>query len=283
MKKLSILLLSSLIAVGCSNKNQQDNLAKSKSQNSIINGTPVAADDKLAKSVVGLLAKRGYWASNCTGSVLNQKFILTAAHCLASASDVHNLLINFSLKSLTFEKQSNPLTRVENPETVLTVRKVKSFKIHPEWARTGNHDLAVILLEDVIPTDAIPVTLLPDQFINKSENKTTFDQNQVQVHLIGFGVVSENPPTQPDVLLRTTVPAVFDSQFVVTDQTKGSGGCNGDSGGPAFFDFDGVTYQVGVTHGPHGNSMSCHEQGEWMNPGLDKEFLEAAQAELLAQ
>ena len=96
-------------------------------------------------------------------------------------------------------------------------------------------------------------------------------------------MVSERPATQPDFLLRTTVPATFESQFVVTDQTQGSGGCNGDSGGPAFLDLDGTTYQVGVTHGPRAGSVTCHEQGEWMNPALDKEFLEQAQKDLLAE
>ena len=110
--------------------------------------------------------------------------------------------------------------------------------------------------------------------------KTTLKKNGT-VTLVGFGLISESPQTGTEVLRMTTLPARFENQFVVTDQTHGTGGCNGDSGGPAFYDVNGKTYQVGVTHGPHGSSTTCAQEGEWMNPALEKEFIADAQKKML--
>jgi secreted trypsin-like serine protease len=254
----------------------------------IINGIPVTADQILSKSVVGLMknfeygADNKFWLQSCTASVLNQKFILTAAHCVnnAVASD---LAINFSLNTVLLAKQFDPKTRITDIENTFVIRKVKSYIQHPLYDGSGNHDLALILLETEVPSDAIPVQILPDQFVDLAANKTTFDQKNIDVLLMGFGLINEYSRKETDILRSTTVPAIFDQQFIVTDQTKGSGGCNGDSGGPAFYTFENITYQVGVTHGPHANSQSCHEQGEWVNPALNKDFLVEGQKKLLAQ
>lgn len=271
--------------VGCSfqNKNTSEVQFNQKS-NSIINGVPVTTGNALAKSVVGLMFKNPVWYTGCTGSVLGDRFILTAAHCLASAH-ADALMVNFSLNTPTYEQQSNPKTAIADAdiEKAFVVRKVRSFLINPKYNKSGDHDLAIILLEDKIPADAVPVTLLPDQYLDVANYKTTLDDQPHPITLIGFGVISENPATDTDVLRMTSVPGKFENQFVVTDQTHGSGGCNGDSGGPAFFEIGKVTYQVGVTHGPNPGSRTCHEEGQWMNPGLDKDFLETAQKTLLAQ
>ncbi len=284
---LITLVVISVFLINCKPK-QTTNTVEIKKSSAIINGTPVTADQVLSKSVVGLLmnyefsAGNKFWMQGCTGSVLNQKFILTAAHCV-NGSPAADLAIHFSLNSFSFEKQLDPKTRITDLEKFFTVRKVKSYLQHPLYDGSGKHDLALILLESDVPADAVPVQILPDQFIDLVNNQTTFEKQNVDVVLMGFGLISESPRTETDVLRMTTVPATFENQFIVTDQTKGSGGCNGDSGGPAFFTFENITYQVGVTHGPHAGSTTCHEQGEWVNPALNKDFLAEAQTKLLSE
>lgn len=268
MKK-SLLLLGLVLLGGCKidgSKNVQD---ITLTQGSIINGIVVKKNNVLAKSVVALYVKnyQGVWTTGCTGTVLDERFILTAGHCL-NYKDPQELLISFSLNG---KKMNSP--------HALT-RKVKSFRIHPEYSDTDN-DFGIILLETKIPDSARAVTLLPDKYLVKEENKTTLEGKSYNVTLMGFGIIKEDPYKDTDVLRVTTVPARFENQLVITDQTKGSGGCNGDSGGPAFLTINGKTYQAGVTSGPHGNSTTCHEEGEWMNPALDQDFIQESKTLLL--
>lgn len=251
----------------------------------IINGQP-AADHTLAPSVVGLFVKYsgsgldGVWLQWCTGSVLSPKLILTAAHCVRGV-DPADVQINFSGRSVKMEDQFNPATRVTDVAAKFNTIQVKAIEIHPAYDGSGNHDLALMSLSSDAPENAVPVSLLPERFLDKANNQTTFEGQTKQVLLLGFGLISESPSTDTDVLRSTTVNADFVSNLVVTDQTQGSGGCNGDSGGPAFTEIDGAFYQVGVTHGPHGNSTTCHETGEWVNPALDAEFLLDATKKLI--
>lgn len=249
----------------------------------IINGKPVNLQHPLAASVAGIFVRVDQgdgpiWFSSCTASILSKKYILTAAHCV-QGTDAKDMAINFSINSVDNNKQQDPSTRVD-VEKKFVIRKVKDYRIHPGYQGSGSHDLAVISIEGAMPKTAKPVTLLPDSLIDLPNNKTTLDGQKVQVTLMGFGLISESPATDTEVLRITSVPARFEDLFVVTDQTGGSGGCSGDSGGPAFLSYKGKTYQVGVTHGPHGGSMTCHEEGEWMNPALDKAFLNQAMKEL---
>lgn len=282
------LFATAIVVTNCSPRTQNTTKINTQSP-SIINGIPVTAEQILSKSVVGILmsyqlvaGEDKVWQQGCTGTVLNRKFILTAAHCVNYIT-AEDLAINFSSTSLLSDNQLNPATRITDIAAHFVIRKVKSFIQHPDYDETGKYDLALILLETDAPEDSIPVQILPDQFVNIAENKTTFDQQKVDIILMGFGVISESPRTDTDILRMTTVTGTFENQFVITDQTRGSGGCNGDSGGPAFYTLDGVTYQVGVTHGAHGSSTTCHEQGEWVNPALNKKFLISGQEKLLSE
>ena len=252
----------------------------------IINGQP-ALDHVMMPSVVGLFVKYSspangidsVWLQWCTGSVLTSKLILTAAHCVKDV-EAKNLLINFSGKTVTMDNQFNEATRLLDPSKVFVTRAVRALEINPAYDGSGNHDLAVIALDVEAPSTAKPVALLPSAYISSDKTQTTFEGQVKPVLLMGFGLIKEDPSTDTEVLRSTVVDSTFMKNLVVTDQTKGSGGCNGDSGGPAFVDINGSYYQVGVTHGPHGDSRTCHETGEWVNPALDAQFLSDAAKKL---
>ena len=284
---LNLFVLSGfLFFAGCTaSKNTSQISAQNTS--SIINGTPVLETDMLAKSTAGLLVNYRYdgiekvWFQGCSASVLATRFILTAAHCVqgTTASD---MAVNFTINSFTSNQQMNKETRVNDIFSTpkMVVRKVKNYIIHPGYSGSGDNDIALIILESDIPATAIPATFLPDQYLNVTDLTTAFDGQKVQVTLLGFGIINEAEQTETEVMRRTTLPARFDKRFVVTDQTGGTGGCFGDSGGPAYFEVEGKTFLVGVTHGPHEGSSTCHEEGEWLNPSLFQKFLKDSMADL---
>jgi secreted trypsin-like serine protease len=219
------------------------------------------------------------WLQWCTGSLLSSKLILTAAHCVKDVQPA-DILINFSGKTVTMDQQLNPATCLADPSAIFEIRHVKGLASHPSFDGSGNHDLAVLALDQDAPATAKAVSLLPSQFVKQELNQTTFEGQNLAVLLMGFGLINEEPSTDTDVIRSAIVKAQFLNNLVVTDQTQGTGGCHGDSGGPAFLNLNGVFYQVGVTHGPHANSSTCHETGEWVNPALDANFLADAAKKL---
>jgi hypothetical protein len=72
----------------------------------IIDGTRVTLDDPVAQQTVFLGIKTKWNSANfCTGVILSQKIILTAAHCIQPASEIYVLFG----PSIDFEALKKPL------------------------------------------------------------------------------------------------------------------------------------------------------------------------------
>lgn len=270
----NLFILSVLFLTGCGRALNENMTAPKKS--SILNGNIVTADNQLTKSVVSIFAfTNNVWFNKCTASVLSDRLIITAAHCLKGKAP-RDLLVNFSLKSLPYEKQVNGYMLDEfTIKLKYEIRKVKSFKIHPKYSVVEN-DIALIYLDEKAPVTAVPVKLLPEEYINRAEQKTIFNQEIFNATLFGVGVIDDVEMKESHDMRVVTVPAVFYNNLLITDQKDGKGACLGDSGGPAFIDLKGETYLVGVTHGPHGAIKSCHGEGEFTNPIFFMDFIESA-------
>lgn len=245
----------------------------------VINGLP-AHNHFLSQSVVGLLvhfsdtddSKDKRWLQWCTGSVLSKHFILTAAHCV-SGVEPEDLQINFSQSTVLTEDQYDNRTQVSDLNSRFIIRQAEIIYTHPKYDGFGQHDLAIIVLKEEIPDSARPVMLLPEKYLRPELNQTSLEKQIWPLLIFGFGIIQESQFVESDQLRFTEVNAEFSQNFVLADQTKGQGACTGDSGGPAFIQILENYYQVGVAHGPHPPSLTCHEQGEWVNPGLDKLFI----------
>lgn len=171
----------------------------------------------------------------CTGTLIADDIVLTAAHCLDEAGffsatfnplEPGDLVVGFG-----YSKQS------------LNFEAVDYLEINPGYDRTqlGVNDIALIRLVDPAPTGFDPIPALPfslalDPVADVGE----------PVNFAGFGLNDlVGIPYGSKLEVDGTIDAV--NAITVEYEQFAGGPCGGDSGGPMFIDRAGDWYVAGVT------------------------------------
>ncbi|MEI6573826.1 MAG: trypsin-like serine protease [Alphaproteobacteria bacterium] len=215
----------------------------------VVKGAP---DPSLERHVVMVLDNRG---NVCSGVVLTQNVILTAAHCIASASAwrVH------------WRAADNTPILVEP----------KYVRVHPEYdskaikKRVRSVDLAVVVLNDPLPNQFTPIGLAITDTLPAGET----------VIVGGYGLSEEKKPKALGKFLSAALSVVEPygpSRFVLWLQdtsSTGAGGCHGDSGGPMFAQGT-VIAIIAWTTGPGKSDCGEYTQGTLIAP--HREWIEKA-------
>ncbi|WP_413290517.1 S1 family peptidase [Bdellovibrio sp. HCB337] len=244
------LLTSALALTACSKVHNTEGTVQGQSFKGIINGETVSASDDIAKTTVqiftfqvahddaGRALVRG--VAGCTGTLLAEDILLTAAHC--TTENPYYIILYFSneapkdFKAFMASINTNPL-----------VRRVVGGKVGTQWpklvsGKVGDWgDIALLKFEGGIPEGYQLAELLP------AKEKLAVDQ---PITLAGFGItdgIKQTPSTQ---LLKVDV-TILDPTYTKTEMVIDSGDkgpCHGDSGGPAYVTgSDGKKYVAGVT------------------------------------
>jgi len=191
----------------------QDKTTPPKLSDEIVGGQTVGYADPDQKVVVLLKIHHAGHDSICTGSLIRDRVILTAAHCVSGveASDVSAFFVT---------EEGCPIDRQQ-----LVVRTGKEIAIEKgfDGSPQSYSDVALIKIQQDAPKDQQRLKLVKaaDEFTD-------------ELTLLGYGITDE-VRKDAETLRRVYKPKSEISireKIVVIDQRKGTGFCRGDSGAP---------------------------------------------------
>ncbi|KAL0274876.1 UNVERIFIED_CONTAM: hypothetical protein PYX00_002903 [Menopon gallinae] len=183
---------------------------------------------------------------HCGGSVINNKFILTAGHCMTRAT-TGNIRVIIGPKNLAEEKQYFD-------EQLDSSLKIENIIVHENYTTNyiyADNDIALIKLRDpIVFTDKIYPVCLPDK-------EGQDDPTNANVTVLGWGKTEHNmnSPTLRQAVLNVMpedeckkVPKIghhiASSMVCAYGPQKDS--CQGDSGGPLLRENNGIMEQIGI-------------------------------------
>ena len=212
-------------------------LTSALSAAAMVGGAP-AVDASAYRSEVMILSSRG---NLCTGTVLKQDLVLTAAHCIQPG-------LAYKLYELDAERKP-------------TFHDLAKTVVHPRFSKAsfdGNRatpDLALLKLATPLPAKFLAATL------SAPRPRVTVGE---RFAIVGYGVTAPRDNRSAAVLRRADLIAtgqpgnlqlrLFDP--ATKGETPGLGACTGDSGGPVYEERDGERLVYGVISWTTGPKLS---------------------------
>lgn len=278
---IRLLTLVCLLALAsCSKDNSSYELLLKEA--GIMHGKEVSDNDPLKYSVVALIDEK--YNSICTGTIIAENIILTAAHCaperpsdlkVVFAADAYEMITTREqdfyreyVRSVT-DFKANDLYDFENEEIDVDTNDIALVKF--KGSLPHPYKPAPFLENQALLTKGRMVTVVGygvDEVITK-EVKAKDIKNLEEAMMYGEVICNDNltyclsVEQSGDGLLRKTyAPIATLSEKEVVLNEKKAGTCNGDSGGPAFIESKGEFFLFGVTS--RGSAL-CDDVGVYTN------------------
>ncbi|MBC7420590.1 MAG: trypsin-like serine protease [Bdellovibrio sp.] len=262
MNKLIIIFISIVLFSCFPGTNSQLRL-KLDHDHSIIGGTEVSSESPISRFTVGLYDKKTHFI--CTGSLIRENLIVTAAHCIES--DAKNIVIIFGLDFSAYD--SNNLK---------SLRTATSVQVHPDFKKEPTSDLdwndiALVQFSGGLPDGFSPVKILKDSNLlqaGTSVQMAGYGASGAQLEEVTLkkGKKFQQALDAGEIVcydkslshcyeitfsgtdrLRSTEAKIegFTEKEIRMNESRGHGTCVGDSGGPLIYQHEGIAYLIGLT------------------------------------
>jgi secreted trypsin-like serine protease len=207
----------------------------------VIGGQPVAAGRYPFLASLQKVDSIGAAAHFCGGSLVDEVWILTAAHCMRGLTPGQFRVVVGATRLSAGDGQ---------------VRRPAEIRVDPEYDGDATHGADVALVRLAAPVEGIT----PVEPVRPAERALWEAGDTATV--VGWGVTSEagtaasdelraaRLPIQPDAVM--TAPAAYGDSFLPSDMVGagppegGSDACFGDSGGPLLVGRGSTVRQIGV-------------------------------------
>jgi secreted trypsin-like serine protease len=258
-----LVLTAAISALALSACGKNTGSVAGSTDSTIIGGTDATGSEDFAPVVVSVYnaAKGGL----CTGSIVSDSLIVTAAHCVDGKPSDLRLIFG---------------TDIRNEQT-RTVKMVDAYKVSPLWPFRSDEefnagDIAMIKFSGGLPAGYRAAQILNDK---------SALQNGTVVTLAGYGISDGVAHTGAGNLRYTDVKiqnAAYSESEVLVSQTEGKGACHGDSGGPAYVRVNGQLMLWGVTNrGVNDPKNDCSVSAAYANILAHTDWLKETATELL--
>jgi secreted trypsin-like serine protease len=238
----------------------------------ITGGHPTSAGSYPDCVLIGRRATNGTQRWFCSGALVHPRVVLTAGHCQSPAAGI-NLV---ALDALDIQG-------LENAQ-VIGVRRVR---VNPRYPQVIGNDIAVLVLREDSTVPPVPIATTEEVAAARQTTLVGFGNSDL-LSTKGFGVqrevtvdITNLRRTAADDLDAAEQALGFESDREFTAGGGGFDSCNGDSGGPAYIDVDGVRKLAGLTsRATEGFTTPCGDGGIYTRVDTQRAFIDQVLSEV---